>query len=79
MGPMEALPSDLALATEQCLISLVKWGRGKVGKYGDRIREATMDMQVAMGNLSNAGSRWELQEAEAPLESLLLEDEVYWK
>lgn len=36
-------------------------------------------MQLALRNLSRAGSRLDLQEAEAKLEVVFLEEEVYWR
>lgn len=61
------------------MTTLHQWGKSKVGGYGCRIREASLQVQSAINNLSMKGSQEAVISAEANLEQLLVEEEIYWQ
>lgn len=73
------LPEGLARNTRVCMKALSQWGHSKVGNYARHIWEASARVQATIQNTSLGGSRAVILDAESALESLLLEEEVYWK
>lgn len=56
------------------------WGKLKVEGYGKIIQQASERVQQTISDLaSGRGSREIVLSAKSSLESLLLEEEVYWK
>lgn len=73
--------SSLSLKSKlnPCILALNRWGSNRIGNYRRRIQAIEAKVKQAIQNIQHMAVNSELMGAEAKLDQLLLEEEIFWK
>ncbi|XP_022150918.1 uncharacterized protein LOC111018954 [Momordica charantia] len=70
---------EKGMKLNQCVLSLVHWGRNKTGNFRNRLKVAEVMLQSAIHDLPFAPNREAFQQAITNMNQLLKEEEIFWR